>query len=114
MLRLFVCCAVIVAVIASTTMPPSLSANILYDTKHHKAMIVRADGCYEYHLDHQDMLDMADDAARPVLEARMLAELATAINIQAVGHNHINHMTSEITTACENLPVYQWDIPAAP
>lgn len=31
-------------------------------------MIVRADGCYEYHLNHADVLASQDDTLRPALE----------------------------------------------
>lgn len=31
-------------------------------------MIVRDDGCYEYHLNHEDFLASQDDTQRPVLE----------------------------------------------
>ncbi|XP_045165458.2 uncharacterized protein LOC123529267 isoform X2 [Mercenaria mercenaria] len=97
-----------------TTMMPdattAMAAKILYDMKHHKAMIVRSDGCYEYHMDHQDVLDSQNDATRPTLEARMLQELSTAINIQETGHHHIDHMTQEIKTACAALTVYSFDI----
>jgi hypothetical protein len=31
-------------------------------------MIVRTDGCYEYHMNHQDTVDAKDDTARPILE----------------------------------------------
>ncbi|XP_060579538.1 uncharacterized protein LOC132736428 [Ruditapes philippinarum] len=96
------------AVQCATTVSP---VKILYDFHHKKAMIVRADGCYEYHMNHQDTVDAKDDTARPVLEARMLAELATAINIVETGHHHIDHMTQEIKTACASLPVYGWDLP---
>lgn len=31
-------------------------------------MIVRADGCYEYHMNHQDVMDAQNAATRPTLE----------------------------------------------
>ena len=31
-------------------------------------MIVRSDGCYEYHMTHQDVMDSQNDATRAVLE----------------------------------------------
>ena len=32
-------------------------------TFQHKAMVVAADGCYEYHMNHQDTLDYANNLA---------------------------------------------------
>lgn len=34
-------------------------------------MIVRADGCYEYHLNHDDFLASQDDTQRPALEVQL-------------------------------------------
>lgn len=45
------------------------------------------------------------------LQARMLQELSMATSIHETGHNHINHMTQEIRSACASLPVYAFDIP---
>lgn len=36
-----------------------------------KAMIVRADGCYEYHLNHADVLALDNDATKAALEVRL-------------------------------------------
>ncbi|XP_052762036.1 uncharacterized protein LOC128204678 [Mya arenaria] len=110
MLRLVLALTVVAAAYAATTVSP---AQILYDVKHHKAMIVMSDGCYEYHLNHQDMEDQKNDATKAILEARMLAELAMAINKQEMGHHHIDHMSNEIQTACASVPVYSWELPPA-
>ena len=32
-------------------------------------------------------------------------------NVQETGHNHINHMSQEIVSACASLPVYSFDQP---
>jgi len=39
----------------------------------------------------------------------MLDELSRATNVVETGHHHIDHMTTEITSACAALPVYSWD-----
>ncbi|XP_052778587.1 uncharacterized protein LOC128216033 [Mya arenaria] len=86
------------------TAAPSAITSILYDTKHHKAIIVATDGCYEYHMTHQDMLDHAGNSA--ALEQRITEAFNSRTGAQEMGHNHINHMTSAIVNACAALPVY--------
>merc|ERR1712179_529093 len=118
---LSVICAAAVAMTTTTSGPPMtttmdqatttmMNAKVLYDMKHHKAMIVKDDGCYEYAMNHQDVMDAQNDATRATLEARTLSELATAINVQESGHHHIDHMSQEIKSACASLPVYQWEV----
>ncbi|XP_052213686.1 uncharacterized protein LOC127832305 isoform X2 [Dreissena polymorpha] len=87
----------------TTTTPPT----VLFDMKHHKAMVVAADGCYEYHMNHQDTLDYANNLA--ALTQRVIDAWMARTNTQETGHNHINHMTPEIVAACASLPVYSFD-----
>merc|ERR1712179_134828 len=118
MLRLIVCFSVFVAVEMATTTPgmvPSttlghMDGQIFYDFKHHVAMVVRPDGCFELHLNHQDMQNAQNPATQPDLETRIFADLASATDIHESGHHHIDHFTTEITTACMNLPVYKYHV----
>ncbi|XP_052214070.1 uncharacterized protein LOC127832586 isoform X2 [Dreissena polymorpha] len=87
----------------TTTKPPT----VLFDMKSHKAMVVAADGCYEYHMNHQDTLDHANNLA--ALTQRIIDAWTARKNTQETGHHHIDHMTPEITTACASLPVYSFD-----
>ncbi|KAJ8310345.1 hypothetical protein KUTeg_012210 [Tegillarca granosa] len=89
----------------ATTAAPTVSA-ILYDLKHHKAIIVRTDGCYEYHMAHQDMLMYEDQSQRPTLEKKILDALSSTTATHEMGHHHIDHMTPEIVSACASLPIY--------
>ncbi|KAJ8309989.1 hypothetical protein KUTeg_011854 [Tegillarca granosa] len=90
---------------AASTAGPAVT-KILYDLKHHKAIIVRTDGCYEYHMNHQDLEMAKDDNLKHLLEQKMTDALNAATAIHEMGHHHIDHMSSEITTACASVPVY--------
>lgn len=48
---------------------------VLFSQK--KAMIVRADGCYEYHLNHGDMLALNSDSTKATLEVQSGFEHST-------------------------------------
>ncbi|XP_062617654.1 uncharacterized protein LOC134279309 [Saccostrea cucullata] len=87
-----------------------LCEQVLYDRKHHRAIIVRpGTGCYEYHMNHQESQDSNDDALRPALETKMIDKLNCSTDIHEVGHHSIDHLTSEIKTACSTVPVYGFD-----
>ncbi|XP_052213689.1 uncharacterized protein LOC127832306 [Dreissena polymorpha] len=96
-------CATTVTMPPTTTVPPT----VLFDMHHHKGMVVAADGCYEYHMNHQDILDHASNLT--ALTQRVIVAWTARTNTQETGHNHIDHMTTEIKTACASRPVYTFD-----
>ncbi|XP_061195515.1 uncharacterized protein LOC133203749 [Saccostrea echinata] len=87
-----------------------LCEQVMYDQKHHKAIIYRpGTGCYEYHMNHQESQDSFDDALRPDLEIKMIEKLNCSTDIHEVGHHSIDHLTTEIRNACASVPVYRFD-----
>ncbi|XP_022302715.1 uncharacterized protein LOC111110492 [Crassostrea virginica] len=83
---------------------------ILYDTKHHKAVIYRpGTGCYVYHLNHEETQESYDDSMRPDLEKKISAALDCSNDIHEVGHHSIDHLSAEIKTMCASVPVYGFD-----
>ncbi|KAJ8309990.1 hypothetical protein KUTeg_011855 [Tegillarca granosa] len=95
---------------SASTLPPSTSAVLkyLYDFAHHKAFMVKSDGCYEYHMNHHEVLQAQDNNLRHLLEAKMVEALANA-TVHEIGHHSIDHLSSEIKTACASVPVYSFE-----
>nr|XP_022301774.1 uncharacterized protein LOC111109825 [Crassostrea virginica] len=88
---------------------------VLYDRKHHKAIILRpGNGCYEYHMNHQESQESFDDTLRPALEAKMIMALDCSTDIHEVGHHSIDHLSEEIKMACASVPVYGFDQTGCP
>merc|ERR1712179_35239 len=81
------------ATVAPTAAPTV--TKVLFDLKHHKAIIVRTDGCYEYHMNHQEILQADDANLRKLLEDKMIKALEAATETHETGHHHIDHMTQE-------------------
>eukprot|EP00105_Crassostrea_gigas_P031201 XP_011453812.1 PREDICTED: uncharacterized protein LOC105346800 [Crassostrea gigas] len=87
-----------------------IAEQVLYDHKHHRAVIVRpGEGCYEYHMNHQESADSKDDALRPALEAKMIAALNCSPSKTEVGHHSIDHLGQDIKTACSGIPIYGFE-----
>ncbi|XP_048754308.1 uncharacterized protein LOC125665613 [Ostrea edulis] len=87
-----------------------VAEQVLYDFKHHIAVIVRPGvGCYEYHMNHQETSDAQDDALRPGLETKMLAKLNCSSTVTEQGHHSVDHLSSEIRQACTGIPIYGFE-----
>nr|XP_022302751.1 uncharacterized protein LOC111110511 [Crassostrea virginica] len=87
-----------------------IAEQVLYDQKHHRAVIVRpGEGCYEYHMNHEELTQSQNTASRPALEAKMIAALNCSPTKTEVGHHSIDHLGQDIKTACRDVPVYGFD-----